>query len=724
MNSDELLKAALYYDVDELRRDPDGADWIRLFQLFPGALRPDAVEGRGAIKVAHRGLAAEMSGDADRAAKEYRALSRRKGKAGLLGALLMAWQASASEADFDRVVEKLGTDDEVLIASVHCRLMSWAIDHGWRERAFSHYRIARKHAHGDLAEVLARAGDWFEQSIEVRWGYRFTEPLVLCKPAVDAMKGAADDSLRRSFEESVQSPWTRVIRFGGEVAGLRSVVAAELQASWVGAIWHLPAIRQQYARISLPHQADPKEVSLALGYWIRGGGKNIPRVLQAFEGRLTPDSLNALLDDHLHEGRSVKRPSEWMAVCHALWDQLPEPLCLSLIESYEPTFLGAPHDDDAGRVALFASLVMRAPTAWGEKVSTISDEQLATVVRLLHPTLVKFVPKDTLKRCVRTFLDTQAAFDADWAGHGWTTAGVMWKELEPPDDALTAELRAAIPESQAPMVALNARGLVNENLLIRARDDAVRLLETDLSNAKKGMFVRWGQNPASQLARTLIALGRATNRSASVLIAIVNANECSSEQRHAALRALTSLVEEGVVRPSLRDISPEPAGRAGQPFQESLADVRLERITRVGLRIRLSATQKRTGEILEATRDPDPRVRETALSTATWLMSTRRTRSPALETAVFGGLYDPEPAVQSDAAEAIARFGLHDASLDEVAMHRIEDSFALMHRDVRAAVARALSDRGREDGVYGRLRASATIDRSFVVRFSVMHDTT
>lgn len=718
MKSDELLKAVLYFDVETLRRDPEGVDFVRLFQLSPGALRPDNIEGRSAIKVASRGLAAELSGDRDLTASEYQALGRRRGMAGLLGALLTAWQADAAEADFDRVLAKLPAVDDDLIASVHTRLMSWAIDRGWRERASGHFESARQYARGDLAEVLARSGDWFDKGVEVRWGHRITDPPVVCETAVDAMKEAADESLRRTFEDSVRSPWTRVIRFGGEVAGLRSVVAAELQASWVGAIWLLPAIRQQYARIALPDQAEPDEVSRAIGSWIRGGGKDIPKVIEAFEGRLTTSALSALIYEHLHEGRSVKKRSDWIATCHSLWDQLPESLCISLISSYAPMVPATPHDEGAEEAVLFASLVMRAPSAWGEKAGGMSDEQLSTIVRSLHPTLVKFIPEDMLNKCLRAFLDTQDAFGPDWSHHGWATVAVMWERLPKPNTNILHELRQNIPEGQAASVALNAKGLVPRDQLIRARDAAIGTLETDLSNAKKGTFVHWGQSPAPQLARALLAMDAATKRSIGVLTATANAIECSSEQRHAAVRALTALVEERVVRISVREVPSEPPTTGGHPFQDSQADLRLERTARIGLLVRLSAEQGKIGEILEATRDADARVRQTALSTVTWMMAKRRKRPAALETAVFGGLYDPTPSVQSGAAESIARYGLHDASLEEVAMKRIEETFSLLHRDVRAAVARALADRGREDGVYGQVRALARSDRSFAVRYA------
>jgi len=718
LKSDELLSAALFFDVETLKRDPEGADFVRLLQLFPGSLRPDKIRGRSAIKVASRGLAAELNGDRDRAALEYRALSGRRGLAGLLGALLTAWQADAAEADFDRAIAKVPAADDALMASVHCRLMSWAIDRGWRERASGHFKSARQLAQGDLAEVLARSGDWFDTSVEVRWGHRFTDPLVVCETAVAAMKEAADESLQRTFEDSVRSPWTRVIRFGGEVAGMRSVVAAEVQASWVGAIWLLPAIRQQYAKIALPDQAEPEEVGRAIGSWIRGGGKEIPKVIEAFEGRLTPSALSKLVYEHLHEGRSVKRRSDWIATCHALWDQLPESLCLSLISTYEPIVPAAQHDGRTEEAALFASLVMRAPSAWGDFVCGMSAEQLSTIVRSLHPTLVKFVPENTLSRCITAFLDSQGAFGPDWSDHGWVTVAVMWKRLPSPSKKIAQELRQSIPEAQAASVALNAEELVSRHQLISARDAAIERLETDLSNARKGTFVHWGQSPAPQLARACLALGRVTKRSIDILTKTANAIECSSEQRHASLRALTALIEERVVRISIREVRSEPPTAGGHPFQDSLADIRLERIARIGLRVRLSAAQDRTGELLEATRDADARVRQTALNTATWMMAKRPERAAALETAVFGGLYDPTPNVQSVAAEGIARYGLHDASLEAVATKRIEATFSLMHRDVRAAVARALADRGREDGVYGRIRALARDDRSFVVRYS------
>jgi hypothetical protein len=100
------------------------------------------------------------------------------------------------------------------------------------------------------------------------------------------------------------------------------------------------------------------------------------------------------------------------------------------------------------------------------------------------------------------------------------------------------------------------------------------------------------------------------------------------------------------------------------------------------------------------------------------MFGTRRKRSAAIETAVFGALYDPQPRIQAIAAEAVTRYGLEPEALQRVAMQRIEATFMTSQRDVRAAIARGLTTSGRYDGMYGRLRKLTRQDRSFVVRYT------
>ena len=397
MSSADLIRAAIIFDVEALRADPHGRAFVSVLSLEPQALAGREEElAEGALLVASAGLAAELQGDRAGALSLYRSLSRRRGASGLLGALFIAWLPEASEADFDAVVRKLPAADLDLQAWVHCKLMTWAIDHGWRERAARHFDVAIEIAQGDLAEALRRSAGWFDRRVAVTWGHSFSDPLVLCESATNRGRTAADEYVKRAFEESIRHPWTRIIRFGGDVAGLRSVVAADLHASWAGALWLLPDVRQQYARIALPQQSEPEEVSRAVGSWIRGGGKDIARVVDAFEDRLTSETIQDLLIGQLHEGRSAKQRPDWVALCHALWDQLPNDLCLTLVDSFEPFDLSTSHDERAEEYALFASLVMRTHQEWASRAATFDDEHLATVFRFLHPSLVKFVPSQIL----------------------------------------------------------------------------------------------------------------------------------------------------------------------------------------------------------------------------------------------------------------------------------------------------------------------------------------
>jgi hypothetical protein len=721
MSSADLIRAAIIFDVEALRADPHGRAFVSVLSLEPQALSGREEElAEGALSVASAGLAAELQGDRVRALSLYRSLSRRRGASGLLGALFIAWLPEASDADFDAVVRKLPAADLDLQAWVHCKLMTWAIDHGWRERAARHFDLAIEIAQGDLAEALRRSAGWFDRRVAVTWGHSFTDPLVLCESATSRERTAADEHVKRAFEESIRHPWTRVIRFGGDVAGLRSVEAADLHASWAGALWLLPNVRQQYARIALPQQSEPEEVSRAIGSWIRGGGKDIARVVDAFEDRLTSETIQDLLIGQLHEGRNAKQRPDWVALCHALWDQLPNDLCLTLVDSFEPFDLSTPHDERAEEYALFASLVMRTHQEWASRAATFDDAHLATVFRFLHPTLVKFVPSQILERSLNAFLQTLPSISDDWADSGFDTMAMVWQRLPQPKSELGRWLAELLPQSLAPSVAINVPGLVSRDKLRQARDSAIEQLDTDLDNAKKGTFGLWGMAPAPLLARAVIALGSSTKRATATLVRTATATECSSEQRYYALRALIALAEAGIPAAAPRDTTAliTTSATPGRYSLDTSADGRLEDVCRLALRVRLSSRPDRSAEILAATRDPDARVREVALQSATWMFGTRRKRSAAIETAVFGALYDPQPRIQAIAAEAVTRYGLEPEALQRVAMQRIEATFMTSQRDVRAAIARGLTTSGRYDGMYGRLRKLTRQDRSFVVRYT------
>lgn len=723
---DAIYRACITWNLPALGKSGrDDVDCFkRTIQLLPSAFEDttdSAPRRMTPLRRAAEGLKAELTGNTDTAREHYEVVAKKKGLPGVLGALLIAWMSDATEKDFARVERKLatltgpGTRD--VIARSHCKLATWACDHGWRDQSAHHFAEARRQAGKDLRMTLDRIGHWFGRDLVFYMNQTPTDMTTF--PWIDEwVDGAARDFVEKNLRDSVKSPYARSWTFGAPIVEGRGIQSAEMQASWAGALWMLPQINRQHAALILAKSNEPDDVARAIGLWARGSGKDTNRLVSVKEPALTQSTIEDLLVNQLHAGRSVRDGDTWLDILHALWAELPD----RLVEDFVRDYMGPAPDTrlyggtGTKELGLFGKLLVRSEQAV-EKVYGFSEWEAGLLVRSMRPELLDQLPQRLLARLLAAGISEPVLTNEDWAGIGWASLLTCWTLL---DRGAQAEYRDAVlealPEGAVSTAVVIAPGLVPQRRSDQRLGLTVRLLAKELEDSRSGSFTGWGTHPAIDLARLATARGRIDDSAVQQLVAIAVAPTTNAMQRRPCLTALTALAKENLIERAQVERAFRPVSVHSVMTDNADLDQRLEDIARLTLMVQFGYDQA-TAEapLLAASRDSDVEIRILAVDAVSDL-SVQGHISPSFDATLLGALYDPNPQVQARAVPALWGGHFESEALRDVARSRIVEIFPTAHRELRAAIAHQIADIRTDDTSIQRLRQLATNDRSWVVR--------
>jgi hypothetical protein len=721
-----VYRACIVWDVPSLRnleRD-DAQRFLDAMRLHPS--RGAAEEGLPArmspVRRAAEGLTAELCGQTDEARAHYRIVAKYPGIRGLLGSCLLAWMNEATPADFSRTVRRLSTitgpGSRDLTARVHCKLAEWAMDHGWADLAVKHYDAAVQLSEGALRRALQGIGDWFGRE-QVLYFETAGENGTIGYPWIqDRLHYAALDSLENRLKASIKSPWTRTWTFGGAgiVEGL-DITAAELQASWAGALWLMPEIRRAHAAMVLERSQQPSDVARAIGLWVRGGGGAVRQLVEVHEGHLSEESVSELVETQLGRGASVYRRGAWLEICQTLWDELPDTLVQDILGRYRP-----PEEDitlyseAAKELELFAFLLCREPEELS-RVESYSPPHRALVARLLPRPLLPDLEPKAMESLLSAALEPGVKLDDSWESTGWLNLAPMWSRLPRSDrEAWRHRLLQLLPPASIPEVAAARLGLLHESDIENSIASYSQTVWEEAEKARRGHFTGWSTSPMINLARLLLGLGRPVADAIDALVSVAVSRYTSSEQRYLALTALRALAEDGLVTAEQAAATFENVSVNAVRTDDRAGDQRLEDMARTALKSRVAFTSRINGVLLAGGRDRDARVREVAIGSVAWLSLRGVEPTAARDAALLGALYDPNPCVQATAVPAIWQGHFVDNNLQAVSLHRLVEAWPESHRRVRIVVAGQLRARRRHRQIRQQLITLAASDRSWQVR--------
>lgn len=723
---DKIYRACITWNLPALRdsgRD-DVDHFKRSIQLLPTAFTGAAhstPKRMSPLRRAAEGLKAELTGEPDIARGHYEVVAKKQGLPGVLGSLLLAWMSDAKEKDFARVERKLstltgpGTRD--VIARSHCKLAAWSFDHGWVDRSHAHFHEAQKLAGKNLRMTLDGIGHWFGED-RVIYLRRPSDDMSTFPWIHEWVDQAARTSVEKQFRQSFKSPWTRTWSLGSPTVEGIDIQSAEMQASWAGALWMLPEIQRQHAALILTKSNEPDDVTRAIALWAKGNGPEINQLVSVKEAVLTEDTIEDLLVNQLHEGRSVRDREVWLDICHSLWAELPDRLVEDFVRDYPGPAPGMHLHGGRGtsELTLFGKFLVRSPLAV-ERAYAFNDWEAGLLARTLHPQLLPELPFGLKARLLQAGISEAVRADDDWANTGWPSLVTCWTLL---DELTQVDYRGAlldaIPDSAIPEAALLAPGLVPDRRIEARLRTSLDLLAQELRDSVNGSWTGWSTHPAIDVARLALAQGRVSDDAISRLLDIATAPTTNSQQRRACLSALESLAEAGLIQRAQVEDAFAPVTVRSVMTDDAEVDQRLEDISRLALMVQFDYDQATSeGPLLAASRDPDTQVRLLAVR-AVCRLSMQRQTSPSFDATLLGALYDPHPRVQAEAVPALWRGHFESKALREVARARVAEIWPSAHRDLRATIAHETAVADSSDPYLRTLKDLARRDRSWVVR--------
>lgn len=640
--TDAAIEAALVWDVRTLRAlAVPGTD--ELIDAFGATPQADPLLEVGAertpLVAAASGIVLDRAGDHSRARELYGSIAG-DSWSDLLRVCLLAWSPGD---DGGRPIEEAvslvsSLPRSALQARLYAKLATSAYDkqHEGLFRSLLAAAVEASEAESRLGFVLRLEQENFEGHIG---GVGQTMAGLPADPLVDmawiegSAHAAAAEQLSDALKERARNPWSSSVRFGR--TPLDQVLAAELQASWAGALWIRRSLRRQAgAQVLLSEPADSREAAYGLLMWILGGGRDRRPVADLVEPNLDVAAIAEVLRYLLGVPASMRDPAHAVAeVAYALWDCVPEQTVASLFHWLEPEPVQHPVADDVRR--LWAILALRAPETFAERLVAFDAQTQAAFVGELTPAALRRLPESA----ARSLLDAVVSHPPEWdIGDRFVAAAVL-------DDSLGLE-RRSLDLNEAPpdaivAVAKEARERVTDAELERAAAALGASIRDRLGAAREGRYGFGTRSPEALLAAAIEALGGEGGHHLPPLLEVVEEHELPGEMRLEALVGLGMLASRTLLdAQTVERIRAAPL-RARDTLLRPVSTELLEAARLLALARDLSQTEQ--ARLIAFSRDRDPRVRELSVNAAALANEDRP--ADVLEYVLVSALFDPDESV-------------------------------------------------------------------------------
>jgi len=700
------IEAALVWNKPRLLASDELASRAFVAALDPPPVKLDE-SAEGPLATAATSIVAERSGEAEAAARGFRQLvDSDEPFVSLLGLMLRCWSSGKHNSeDFDRaaaIVQE--TPDRLLAARLLMKLATFALDKQDVQRFASYLDEAHTAApqgtrlHHAITFVMASYSAQFVTQADGS----DDDPLVDYEWIEALATQAARNELVELLKARAQNPWSWSIRMGRTNADVS--IAAELQATWAGALWLRDGIRRQVAAQLLAQPTpSPYQTLFGLSLWLASRGDNVAQILAAAEPSFESGTADALLlpqlPMHVIAAYGDRRVME---TANALWDLVSDETVEAVIAEIRPESSDSPFNDAA---VFWERAALRIPDTWQELVRLLDDGQVSRVVSELSAATV-----DLLSPEAATYLLERAGITRGEVGSLGLV--LLWHKLAlPVPDLVTVPLDVVVQVANT-----KPEALVEPTYEIAETVLRTTLAET-VASARRGTFPM-ASSSAGGIAAVASARGAIHDETLALLVETALAPDLVGHLRFESMIALAELTGRGLVPaevlPRFADV---PAPReepfpAGMPITPALLNA-----AALGVRA-LVLTHDEQVRLFTLSRDPDARARQIIARVAAGFLSIET--SPPVEAALVAALFDPEPSVVHAALRALRDVQLSEFSHDAV-LSRLVRIYDLYSRRERAEVVRAvksLRSRAAEPLVADILKRAET-DRSWVVRNAV-----
>lgn len=662
------------------------------------------------VGLAAEGIRLERTGSPAEAVALYQRLADGEGLPSLLGRCLMMWSAEVTDTNvFEQIepfIETVVGENRKLHARVLLKLATYALDKQletqfarWLKAASklapsgSHLRRAILFACTNLLDQHPPQDLFqFPDEVDPMLGYEWIDELAL---------GSARAELTDLLKSRARSPWTSSMHFGS--TNVDTLMAAERQATWAGALWMRDSIRAQLgAQILTSSDHDSDQAFYGVAMWLLSGSQNIASVIDLAERRFNgdaPDRLISLLEGWMSIGR-VRRyvlPDAAAALC----DLLSPDVIDRLLTKLPPPVHENASSDDIRRFWGTAALV--SFESWRSRFVALSDAQKASLLPSLRIGTILALPLDERRQLSADI--TASRPDSETA----QAIGVLLSRWDQPgkDGEVSEHSPNVILE-----IASRDSAVLTADELLESEFGLRKALQDTVVAARKGHMSFGGRTIPQSFA--ILAWSRRTleRETVDMLVALASDGSLPGELRLDALVSLSTCARLDLLSREQLDSLTIESSREPSWF-ESISD-QLLRAAHLVVRAAV-LTEEEEIAVLTLSRNSDARVREMICRATGKFLSSRT--SVTIESALLAALYDPEEAVLVAALNATAEARFTKVS-DEVINTRLGELYGRSGRRVRAAATRAAKARLFRTGS-ARLReviAAAGRDRSWIVR--------
>jgi hypothetical protein len=720
---ERAIRAAILWDVPAMTAA--GSSGAAAFRTVLNLDRLDNVRGietsEDPLATAARGVErALFARQREESYPEFSDLVERGGMSKLLGLALKAWFSDREAAEERLQVAAAAVrplDDRELKAHYFTKLATFALDFGLRSSFGTFVEEAQNHAGARSAlgaQLSVVAFNYLGHRSPIP--RRFPRADLTDLPWVTALAlHAAQDRLANSVMNTANPHRTtlHVGRTSGD-----DLRAAELQATWAGAVWLLPRLRQQLgAQLLTERLVDAQKSVEGVAFWVLGTGKDIASVAALAEKNFDASSADELLTQHLLLGSRLPSEERFVETALAVWDLISSETARRLLEVTAP---GGRYPFDRERHSLWAVLALRVPDDWRERFTTFPS---VTQEGILCSMSSGFAPRLS-RPAARLLLDRAEAI----LQHGGADPGAMqnlcllyaslldrlYRSSRSAPRPLPGDVLSNAWPSTVAKIAFNYEGLVSQDSLAGAIDALMAEAARRLKEEQLGRHAVGGQSPLVALGLALSTSGWRREEGVDLLVQAAMDAEAPGNIRFDALTALNVVLKAIDQRDAvIAAISASPRQVSGH-FFSGVDDDLLSAMLLV-VRAQASEPTIELRDLVSRTRHHDARVRECAVDAAQNLLQAGHTGlgEPVLLTSLF----DAAEPVLLAAIQAVGKVDLLTPSLRSSIEERLSELFDQQGRHVRTAVVVASRSMGAtEGGPLSKVLSQAKKDRSWLVR--------
>jgi hypothetical protein len=529
-------------------------------------------------------------------------------------------------------------------------------------------------------------------------------------PWIDDLRlAAASGTLSDDIESRARGAWSFTMGFGQ--TRLDEAIAAEVQATWIGALWVRRGVRKQLGAQLLGGAAGtPEQWAYGMLMWALGGVHNPERALKIAEPHFDAEGADFVVKSLGEAVDSTHIATRLVSLAAEAWDLVSNDTLRWLVGRIPPQLGDVPPAPETRQI--WTAYALRLTDEWARDYRKLDQDIRGALLDQLSPSAIGHF--DTRTRGT-IWSDAVASTEATDA---WTMLPLLASlATEDSVDAVRELVDLHAPSHVVAALQGTYPSVVSANTAARALADLTEAVVLQNDEARRGKVGFGVSSVRIALGRLLASMSAVIDEQVEPLVATAVAEDLPSEYVLEARQGLLVLRRSQALSADFshrlreaRDVV------SAAPTHGGLTEDVL-RATRLAI-LAPAAVAAEKMVLLAAGRDGDARVRQVALMGC--VEALEKDRDESLAWAVVSGLFDPADEVTVTALTGLTLITDGYPEAAAVAWARLPRLLDLAGRDVRVAVVdaakRAMTAGTPFDSHMERVVTRARHDRSWRVR--------